>query len=97
MGQPIQVAARAIGDVGLFDTDRSLTGQDGVGFGSLEEARAGLGLGASLAVRLFESDGDLDHVFVASNVVAARRSGTWSDEQLDHLTAIIGDFFVFYR
>lgn len=97
MGQPIQVAARAIDEVGVFDTDRSLTGQDGVGFGSLDEARAGPGLGAALAVRLFESDGDLSHVFVASNVVSARRSGGWSDEQLDHLAGIIGDFFVFYR
>jgi len=41
MGKPIEVAASTIvGDVLLLDTDRSITGQDGVGYESAEAAAA---------------------------------------------------------
>ena len=37
MGQTIDVSADAIGDVAVFDTNRSLTGQDGGAFASVDE------------------------------------------------------------
>jgi hypothetical protein len=96
MGQPIQVDATRLDDVVVFDTDRSITGQDGAGFGSAAEAEASGTLPAELAGRLFAADGSVNHVFVASNQVVVRRSGGWSDGDVDAASRVISDFFLFY-
>lgn len=96
MGQPIQVDATRLDDVALFDTDRSITGQDGAGFGSAAEAEASHVFPGKLAARLFGADGSIDHVFVASNQVVARRSGGWSDDDVDAASRVISDFFLYY-
>ena len=75
MGQPIQVAATRLGDVALFDTDRSISGQDGMGFASIAEAEAASEFPAKLAARLFDADSAVDHVFAASNQVVVRPPG----------------------
>ena len=56
MGQTIEVEAKAVGDVAVFDTDRSITGQDGDSFDSLESSMDAAGPAADLATRLFELD-----------------------------------------
>lgn len=96
MGQTIEVEASAVGDVAVFDTDRSITGQDGDVFGSLETALKAEGPAADLATRLFESDQAVSHVFVASNTATVQRDGGWDDAALDAMSAVIRELFVFY-
>ena len=95
MGQAIQVEALEMGDIALFDSDRTLTGQDGQGFSPPSDGATTPP--GELARRLFETDADLDHVFVSSNQVTVRRSGGWGDENLEAAREVIRDFFVFYQ
>ncbi len=97
MGQPIEVQAQIVGDIAIFDTDRSITGQDGVGFDSAETARTTAGLPARLAVQLLEGDAGLRHVFFLSNTVSARREGGWPEEAQSAAVHAIEQFFLFYR
>lgn len=97
MGQAIEVEATAVGDVAVFDTDRSITGQDGQDFESLEQAEAVDNFAAGLAVRLFSGDGAIGHVFAASNAVTVQRTGGWDDAALHAASSVIEGFFRFYR
>jgi hypothetical protein len=97
MGQTIEVKSVVLGEVALFDTDRSLTGQDGQGFESITAARSGTALAAHLCAALFGSDAAIDHVYVLSNQVTVRRTGGWSDESTGKAAVVIADFFVFYE
>lgn len=95
MGQPIEVAAPTVLDtVAVFDTDRTLGGQDGEAFTPGFEG--GETFPAELALRVFESDPSVDHIFVLSNTVSIRRSQGWDDASLADMTRLIADFFVFY-
>ena len=97
MGQTIDVKGIVMGDVALFDTDRSMTGQDGYGFGTLQEAREGSTTAALLAAQLFEEDSAVNHVHVLSNAVTVRRAGEWADDELAATAAVIRDFFTYYE
>jgi ferredoxin--NADP+ reductase len=94
MGQRITVSAVPIGDVALFDLDRSLTGQDGMTF-------YGPSLGStppdSLARRLWESDDQLESVHVLSNSVSVRRSSDWTDEDVETVSEIIANLFIHWE
>jgi ferredoxin--NADP+ reductase len=83
-----------MGSVALFATDRSITGQDGVGFGP--DSIDGDGPPAELARRLFEADSSIDHVYVLSNTVSVRRQEDWDDDSLDDATGVIGGLFIHY-
>lgn len=97
MGQPIDISGRTVdGDVAAFHTDRAITGQDGIGFSSGDEAARNDTFPGDLAGRLFEGVEGVDHVFIASNQVVARRSGGWDDDALSAASQIVTDFFVFY-
>ena len=97
MGQPITIDSRTIdGMVAAFHTDRSITGQDGVVFASATAAGESQSLPGDLAMRLFESDTAVDHVFIASNQVVVGRSDDWIEPALDAVAGIISAFFVFY-
>ncbi len=96
MGQPIQVEATQLGDVVLFDTDRSITGQDGAVYASPDEAAATDEFPAQLAARLFASGTGVNHVFVASNQVVVRRKGQWTSDDIAAASRIVSDFFLFY-
>jgi hypothetical protein len=96
MGQTITVSAAVVDDVAVFDTNRSLTGQDGGEFAAAEEAAAAAGFDAELAARLFGSDPAIEHVYVLSNALTVRRSGGWDDSSLDAAGDVIREFFVFY-
>ena len=95
MGQPIELRGIAvIGDVALFDTDRSISGQDGESFSSEAEARQGTSFSARLARRILASDPSVTSVFVASNQVTVGRSGGWADTGA--VGTVIERFFLHY-
>ncbi len=97
MGQTINVSKpTVIGRVALFDTDRSLSGQDGEAYPSLASAEAGSTFPAGLAHRLFTVDRMLSNVFVYSNVVSVERPAAWDEDSLSVVSAAIRDFFIIY-
>lgn len=97
MGQRIIVdGRRVVGDSLIISTDRSLTGTDGEGYDSLDQATAGTTFPARLAVDLFESDEALARVYVSQNVVVATRDGGWTDDARDAAARIVEEFFLFY-
>jgi len=93
MGQPIEVQAIVLGEVAVFDTDRSITGQDGHGF--TRDSDPG-GFAGRLAARLFTIDESIVHVFAASSQVVARRSEGWDDASVSRASREIRELFVFY-
>lgn len=97
MGQTIEVNKRTVIDkVLMIDTDRTLAGQDGEAFGGVEAARRSRTFPGRLAVRLFEADPDIDHVFVMSNQVSLRRFAGWDDAASDRVARLVTDFFRVY-
>ncbi len=97
MGQLIAISSITVdGDVAAFHTDRSITGQDGVTFGSRDAAEAAGTFPGDLAVRLFDADAVISHIFVASNQVVVGRDGGWNDSSRDAAAGIVTRFFVFY-
>jgi hypothetical protein len=97
MGMTISVGStRVVGDVAVFDTDRSITGQDGVGFGDAATADAASTTPGRLASRLFAADPSLAHAFVASSQVVLRRRGGWDEAAVSTAASIIAGCFVHY-
>ncbi len=97
MGQRIEVdSTTVIDDTAVFATNRSLTGTDGEGFGSSEEASSFDTFPARLASELFEADGALTRVYVDQNVLVVARSGAWDDASITSTSKLIEDFFLFY-
>jgi ferredoxin--NADP+ reductase len=94
MGQKITVSAIPIGDVAVFDLDRSLTGQDGVTF---LEPPAGSTPPETLARRLWESDDRLQSVYVLSNTVSIRREADWKKDEVDSVSDIIANLFIHWE
>jgi len=96
MGQRIEVSSTVVGDSVIFDTDRSITGQDGVLYSSADEAAAGDAFPDRLAQRLFATDDAISSVFVASNTVTATRQGGWDEAVVAAASDVVSDFFIFY-
>ena len=97
MGQKIEITSSiTIGDVAVFDTDRTLGGQDGERFRSVDEAEAGTTYPAGVAKTLLTADAGVKSVYVNSNVVSVERAGGWDDDALDQAGKLIRDFFSFY-
>ena len=96
MGQEIQVTATVMDDVLVMDADRSISGQDGAGFESADEAAAVESFPAMLATKLFESDDSINHVFAGSNGVVIRRTGGWDTLSEGNALLVVKNFFVFY-
>jgi hypothetical protein len=95
VGQRIVLrASTVIGDVAIFDTDRTISGQDGESFASPAAAQDGISFSARLAERIFELDDAVTAVFVQSNAVTVRRSGGWSST--DEVGSAIEGFFEYY-
>lgn len=94
MGQKIEVSSVRVGDIALFDLDRSLTGQDGLVFSGpphhIEDPPA------LLASRLFEAIPDIDSVYVLSNSVSIARGGEWDESSLHEAASIVSDLFIVY-
>ena len=97
MGQRIEIESnRVVGDSMIVTTNRTLTGTDGEGYDSTEQAAATDSFGGRLAVDLFESDGDIGRVFVTSNVVIIERANAWSESTTETATEVISGFFLYY-
>jgi ferredoxin--NADP+ reductase len=95
MGQTIQVDAVQMGDVALFRTDRSLTGQDAHVFPGppANVTRPP----AELARRLYKGIQQVDHIHILSNVVTVRLDTNWDEDLLDQAKGIISNLFIFYQ
>ncbi len=83
-----------MGTVALFSTDRSLTGQDGIGFtpGAIDSEEPP----AELARRLIAADDGIDHVYVLSNTVTVRRGTDWDEDSVADAAEVISGLFVHY-
>jgi hypothetical protein len=97
MGQVINVESERLGDSVVFTADRSITGQAGAAFAVGDPVADGAGFAGQLAERLFATDDDLDHVWVASNTVVVRRTTGWRPSDIEAAAAVLSDFFVYYR
>jgi hypothetical protein len=97
MGQIINVTGTVTGDSAIFEADRSLSGQDGGSFESIDATVDNTTFPARLAARVFEADAAVTSVFTGSNGVVVRRDGGWSDTDVTRIGSVIEEFFVFYR
>jgi ferredoxin--NADP+ reductase len=93
MGQLIEVSSTPLGDVALFDTDRSLTGQDSHMFTAVTDRTDPP---ATLAKRLFDSDPAIRHVHILSNTVSVQRDGGWDESTLTAAEEVVANLFIFY-
>lgn len=98
MGQVINVTKiTIIGDAAVFDSDRTISGQDGDGYSSAAEAAAGATFPARLAEAIFGVDPLIGNVHVASNSVVVKRDRGWDDAATAATSDVIREFFVFYN
>ena len=98
MGQAIEVMkSTVLGDVAVFDTDRSLTGMDGYNYGSAAEAAGDSTWAAQLAERVFSADPSTSNVYVYSNTISVQRSGGWSEAERQDVASLISHFFIVYE
>ncbi len=97
MGQIINVTGTVTGDSAIFEADRSLSGQDGGAYESIEATADDSTFPSRLAARVFEEDSAVNRVFAGSNGVVVRRTGGWSDADVARIGRVIEEFFVFYR
>ena len=98
MGQRIEVVkATVMDEILMIDTDRSITGQDGVTYPSRSDAEADGTFPGQLATRLFGSDTAIAHVFVGSNGVVIKRPAGWDDATLGSAFQLVQDFFLYYQ
>ena len=97
MGQTIEInQVVPIGDVAIFHTDRTLTGQEGETYAGPIAAEAVGSLPAKLALELFASDPSIDHCHIASNTITVRRRAGWSEADLAAVQEVIAGFPRFY-
>jgi hypothetical protein len=96
LGQLIEVQPVRLGAVTIFDTDRSLSGQDGETYTRGEPIGSDT-FPARLAGAVFESDAAVRAVFVYSNTVSIQRDGEWTGEAVDTIASAIKNFLIFYE
>lgn len=97
MGQTIEIKrVTPVDRVLVIDTDRSLTGQDGESFTGKRTAAQVDSFPAKLAVRIFESDEEIDYVHIMSNAVSVRRLKAWDQDSQDAAAAVVSEFFRIY-
>ena len=96
MGQLIEVEHVVLGNVAIFDTDRSLSGQDGESFFDAEAAATSETFPALVAAALYAHDPQLSSVYVYSNAISVKRSSDWSDAQASEAGEVIRNFLVHY-
>lgn len=96
MGQLIEVEHLVLGEVALFDTDRSLSGQEGETY--VDEAAAGAAstFPGRLASALFSAVPSLLSVYVFSNTVSVSRTGGWSADQVRTVGEVIRNSLIHY-
>jgi hypothetical protein len=96
VGQQIEIKSSVVlGNMLVIDTNRTLTGQNGEAYASLDDA-VGPTLPAELAGSLFSSLGDVDHVFTASNSISVRAKQAWSEPDVAIANATVRNFFTYW-
>lgn len=96
MGQQIEIKSSVVlGNMLVIDTNRSLAGQNGEAYASLDEA-VGPTLPAELAGSLFSALGYIDHVFTASNSVSVRSTDAWNEADVATVNATVRNFFTYW-
>ena len=97
MGQRIEIlSTETVGDVLVIDTNRTLGGQDGESYVDSDAARSQNTFPARLSVRLLDLDSHINRVFTLSNALTLRRSGGWTEGQVERVSESISEFFLFY-
>lgn len=99
MGQTIVIESTEVVDGSIVvTTNRSLTSQLGEGYDSHADAEADAqdSFGALLAARLFEADGSIERVYVASNTVVLKHQDGLDSASVATLSSVIEDLFLFY-
>ena len=96
MGLQIEVEQIRLGEVVIFDTDRSLSGQEGETFPDAEAAASADTFPARLAVDLFAARPEITSVYVYSNTISVRGPGEWSNEAADACEGAIRNCLVHY-
>ena len=96
MGQLIEVDHLLLDDVAVFDTDRTLSGQDGETFASAAAAEASNTFPGQVARALFAALPSIVSVYVFSNTISARSRGGWKPEAADTAVGIIRNSLVHY-
>lgn len=98
MGQLIEIDQTVqLGDVLMISTDRSLGGQDGETYRPDSDVGPSPTFPAKLALRLFDSDPKIEHVYVMSNTVSIGRPGGWDDAATESARQVVSHFFTFYK
>ena len=96
MGQLIEVESLVLDDVAIFDTDRSLSGQDGETFNSTSDATDSGTFSGVVAEALFAHDSAYTSIYVYSNAISVKRSGGWTDETASSAADVIRNSLVHY-
>lgn len=96
MGQLIEVDHLVLGDVALFDTDRSLSGQEGESYAEPETAAASGTFPGQVAAALLTELPTIQSVYVFSNTISVKQSGGWSVESAETAAGIIRNSLVHY-
>lgn len=94
MGQAVVINRSVeMGDLLIIDSDRSLTGQDGV---ALTPGARGEAVPGRLAERIFDLDPEIDHLFVLQNTITMRRRGGWDEATKSAVLSLVEGFLLFY-
>ena len=96
MGQLIEVDRLVLGDVAVFDTDRSFSGQEGETYAGAAAAEASGTFPGLVASALFAEFPSIVSVYVFSNTISVRNRGGWAEEQADAAAGIIRNSLVHY-
>lgn len=97
MGQLIEVDHSLLGDVALFDTDRSFSGQEGETFSDSESARASGTYPGRVAAALFTRISSLESVYVFSNTISVKRAGGWTADLVDEAAGLVRNALIHYE
>lgn len=96
MGQLIEVEAVRLGAVAIFDTDRSLGGQDGATF-NRDDVDDSTAFPGQVAKSIFGADDAVTSVYVYSNTLSVHRDEDWSDASIAVVSSAIKNFLIFYE
>lgn len=97
MGQQIEVHYSLLGDVALFDTDRSLSGQDGESYTNSETAAGSGTFPGQVAAALLAEVSSIESVYVFSNTISVKRTGGWTTGGAEAAAAILRNALVYYE
>ena len=96
MGQSIEVEHLLMGDVAVFDTDRSFSGQEGETYTSAADAAASSTYPGQVASELFAVIPSISSVYVFSNTISVKNSEGWNDQQLTSAAGAIRNSLIHY-